>query len=265
MDDEQIVCRYRLSRPMILDLCRMFQTALARPTARSRAFPVSFQIMVALIFYATGSFQMVNADVHNISRPSVSKITRDVTACLKRVCNDYIKMPTDQAGLRNIMRGFHEKTDFPSLVVNVITYDSHKSISAKLCYHTIDSKLTHPRKIDEDIMREKRSKDDDNSKCCNGVLGYASNQAQMPVTCPDMKCCNQSETVAVVPIEDAFGFRFRCLPKTRIRPVCYQPGTEVRSSNQDADHIPRACCEGAKFEIELNKWYAAMSVKCVLR
>ncbi|ESO82518.1 hypothetical protein LOTGIDRAFT_146596, partial [Lottia gigantea] len=132
--------RYRLSRPMILDLCRTFQTAPARPTARSCAFPVSFQIMVALRFYATGSFQMVNADVHNISRPSVSKITRDVTACLKRVCNDYIKMPTDQTGLRNIMRGFHEKTDIPSVVgaidgthirIKAPTEDKHLYINRK--------------------------------------------------------------------------------------------------------------------------------------
>lgn len=116
MDDDQIVRRYRLSRPLILELCRMFENDLARPTARSRAFPVSFQIMVALRFYATGSFQMVNADVHNISRPSVSKITSDVTSCLKRVCRNYIKMPTDQAGLHNIMRGFYEKTNFPNVV-----------------------------------------------------------------------------------------------------------------------------------------------------
>ena len=46
---------------------------------RSHAFPVSLQIMVALRFYATGSFQQVNADVHNISKGSVSNITKDVT------------------------------------------------------------------------------------------------------------------------------------------------------------------------------------------
>ncbi|CAC5405578.1 unnamed protein product [Mytilus coruscus] len=109
MDDEKIVCRYKLSRPLILELCRMFQNDPARPTARSRAFQVSFQIMVALRFYTIGSFQMVNADDHNISRPSVSKLTRDVTPCLKRICKNYITMPTDQAGLNSINKGNQKK------------------------------------------------------------------------------------------------------------------------------------------------------------
>ncbi|VDI67347.1 Hypothetical predicted protein, partial [Mytilus galloprovincialis] len=84
LDDADIVRKYRLSRPMILELCGMFQNQLARPTKRSHAFPVSLQIMVALRLYATGSFQLVNADVHRISRASVSTITRDVTQCFKK-------------------------------------------------------------------------------------------------------------------------------------------------------------------------------------
>ncbi|CAC5410775.1 HARBI1 [Mytilus coruscus] len=146
MDDEQKVCRYRLSRPLILDLCGMSENDLARPTARCRAFSVSFQIMVALRFYATGSFQMVNADVHNISRPSVYKITSDVTSCLKRLCKNYIKMPTDEAGLHNIMRGYYEKTNFPNVVgaidgthirIKSPIEDEHLYVNRKTNYHSI--------------------------------------------------------------------------------------------------------------------------------
>ena len=72
--------------------------------------------MVALRFFATGSFQLVNADVHNITRASVSHITRDVTACLNRVCNQFIKMPTDQAELHTIMQGFYDIANFPNIV-----------------------------------------------------------------------------------------------------------------------------------------------------
>ena len=76
---------------MIIDICRMIEFDLQRPTRRSRAFPVSFQVMVALRFLATGNFQLVNTDVHSIS----ISITQDVTVCLKRVCNQHSKMPTD--------------------------------------------------------------------------------------------------------------------------------------------------------------------------
>jgi hypothetical protein len=80
----------------------MFEIEIQRPTRRSRAFPVSIQIMVALRFFATGSFQAVNGDIHNISQSSVSKITKDVTQCLVSICRQYIVMPTDPAELQGI-------------------------------------------------------------------------------------------------------------------------------------------------------------------
>ena len=130
LDDMDIIRKYILSRPLITNLCRMFQRDLQRSTMRSHAFPVSLQVMVALHFFATGNFQVVNADVHNISRASVSHITRDVTACLNRVCNQFIKMPTDQAELHTIMQGFYDIANFPNIVCAIDgTHDRIKSLS----------------------------------------------------------------------------------------------------------------------------------------
>jgi hypothetical protein len=50
-DDADIISKYMLSRPLILNLCQMFQNDLQRPTMRSHAFSVSLQIIVALRFY----------------------------------------------------------------------------------------------------------------------------------------------------------------------------------------------------------------------
>ena len=58
LDDTDIIRKYRLSRPLITNLCRMFQRDLQRSTMRSHAFPVSLQVMIALRFFATGSFQL---------------------------------------------------------------------------------------------------------------------------------------------------------------------------------------------------------------
>ena len=70
---------------------------------------VSLQVITALRFYAMGSFQAVSADVHRISRPSVSRVINDVTNCLVIIFSEHIKMPThDQQELVNIMGGFHE-------------------------------------------------------------------------------------------------------------------------------------------------------------
>ncbi|KAL8579479.1 hypothetical protein ACOMHN_025432 [Nucella lapillus] len=99
--------------------------------------------------------------------------------------------------------------------------------------------------------------------CCRGILGYASTNHVMPYPCAKSGCCNGSETVAVVPVDEALGFQFVCLPWTSIKPLCYQMGSVVYSSNQDPDHVPRACCLGARFAVLLNQWYAAMTIKCV--
>jgi hypothetical protein len=70
--------------------------------------------MVALRVYATGSFQVVIA-VHKISRPSVSRVIKDVTDCLVRVSSEFIKMSTQQESV-HIMQGFHDIAGFPNVI-----------------------------------------------------------------------------------------------------------------------------------------------------
>lgn len=114
--EEAIVGKYRLPRHIIIQLCQQFEYELKRPTLRSCALPVSLQIMVALRFFATGSFQDVVGDIHNISRQSVSYVLGDVVECLVRVANNYIFMPTNQGALNEIKRGFHEIAGFPNTI-----------------------------------------------------------------------------------------------------------------------------------------------------
>lgn len=72
--------------------------------------------MVAVRLYATVSFQLVNADFHHILRASVSYIARDVTQCMKNVCNQYISMPYDQAFLHALKQGFYDISNFPNAI-----------------------------------------------------------------------------------------------------------------------------------------------------
>jgi hypothetical protein len=124
----------------------MFEIELQRPTRRSRDFPVSIQIMVALRFVATGSFQAVYGDIHNISQSSVSKITKDVTQCLVCVCRQYVVMPTDPAELQGIMQGFYNIANFPKAIgaidgthvrIRSPTTDEHLHVNRKN-YHSVN-------------------------------------------------------------------------------------------------------------------------------
>ena len=58
MRDDELIARYRLDRPAILDFnrCHDFNRYLERPTRRSQSLPVSLQILIALRYYATGTF-----------------------------------------------------------------------------------------------------------------------------------------------------------------------------------------------------------------
>ena len=76
LDDDDIIAKYRLPRSN-----RRLYGDIKRPTLRSRSLSVSLQVMTALRFYATGSFQAVTADVHGLSRPSVSRVINDITNC----------------------------------------------------------------------------------------------------------------------------------------------------------------------------------------
>lgn len=87
--------------------------------------------MVALRFYAKGSFQQVNADVHRISRASVWYIIRDVPNCIKGISHQYFKIPVDQGELRNIMQGFHDIANFPNIVGTID--GTHSSYQVTLC------------------------------------------------------------------------------------------------------------------------------------
>lgn len=71
--------------------------------------------MVALRFYATGSYQAVTADVHRITRPNASRVIKDVTDCLVRLSPEFIKMPTQQESAHG-MQGFHDIASFPNVI-----------------------------------------------------------------------------------------------------------------------------------------------------
>ena len=68
MRDDELIARYRLDRPAILDLCHDFNRYLERSTRRSQSLPVSLQILIALRYYATGTFLSMVGDGHTVAK-----------------------------------------------------------------------------------------------------------------------------------------------------------------------------------------------------
>ncbi|KAL6490094.1 hypothetical protein MHYP_G00004390 [Metynnis hypsauchen] len=71
-DDDWLISRFRFPRAVLLELCAELGPVLERDTARNRASPVPLQVLTALGFLATGSFQRELADRSGISQSSLS-------------------------------------------------------------------------------------------------------------------------------------------------------------------------------------------------
>ena len=77
MSDSEIVSNYRLSRPMLLEICSGLET-LRRSSNRANALPVSLQVVIALRFFAKGEFQSENGEIHGVCPLSVSRSVHTV-------------------------------------------------------------------------------------------------------------------------------------------------------------------------------------------
>lgn len=114
LDDDEVIRRYRLPRQSIIDLCEALADDLDRATNRS--LPTSTQVMAALQYFATGSFQRVDGDLHGISQPSVSRCVNAVSTALCRRASTYIKFAADEASQRHVIGQFHDIAGFPNVL-----------------------------------------------------------------------------------------------------------------------------------------------------
>ncbi|KAL6458637.1 hypothetical protein MHYP_G00321090 [Metynnis hypsauchen] len=72
-DDDWLISCFRFPRAVLLELCAELGPVLEREAVRSRASPVPLQVLTALGFLATGSFQRGLADRSGISQSSLSR------------------------------------------------------------------------------------------------------------------------------------------------------------------------------------------------
>ena len=96
-------------------LLNLVEADLQRPTRRSYALTPATQLLVALRFYATGSFLEILGDGHGISKASVSRSVQAVTSALLRHIPDHslslrgaenqaVPLSAPPRGLKNFMK-----------------------------------------------------------------------------------------------------------------------------------------------------------------
>jgi len=81
-NDDYLLRYYRFPRREILDLINELDPYIQRTTDRSHPIPTTTQVLVALRFYSSGTFQSGLGESHGIQQSSVSKIIHDITNIL---------------------------------------------------------------------------------------------------------------------------------------------------------------------------------------
>ena len=116
IDDEHLLRYFRLPREEIVHLCQELGPTIGRRTRRSHALPVEGQLLIALRFYASGSFQSVIGDATRVHQSSVSRVIDSVTESLYRKGVREIKMPSGIEERTTTTEKFARKANFYKVI-----------------------------------------------------------------------------------------------------------------------------------------------------
>ena len=115
VSDEELRSRYRFGRDSIEFLTEILKNDLQRQTKRNHALSPIQQILVALRFFASGSFLQLIDDTVGLLKSSVSRAVKDISLALAQKQNEFILWPSP-AELREVNRGFYDKGGFPGVI-----------------------------------------------------------------------------------------------------------------------------------------------------
>lgn len=131
-DDVDFKYRYRFSRDVVLDLIDEFKDDIEGAFFRNTDISPTFQILLALRFFATGSFQRTAGDLHGVSIATAHRIIHRVARVIAMRKNRYVNFPSREE-YEQVKADFFAIAGFPNV------------IGAIDCTHI---KITKPRQDD---------------------------------------------------------------------------------------------------------------------
>ncbi|XP_018568688.1 putative nuclease HARBI1 [Anoplophora glabripennis] len=119
LTDEAFIKMFRFNKNMAIQLINSVSNFI-EPSSRSSAIDVDLKVLIALRFYAAGSYQFDTAsNVYcAVSQASASRAINEVTNALNRpeIFNRWVKYPSTVEELRAIRNKFYQKHGFPGVV-----------------------------------------------------------------------------------------------------------------------------------------------------
>ena len=117
LTEQEVISRYRFGSESIQYLTDQLTPDLERQTARNHALQPCDQVLVALRFFASGSFlELVGDTVGGMPKCTVSRIISRVSSALVSKHQQFIKWSESIAEQQVIKQGFYHKGGFPNVV-----------------------------------------------------------------------------------------------------------------------------------------------------
>ena len=113
--DEELRARYRFGRQSLEFIATLLSDDLRRSTRRNHAMPPLQQVLIALRFFASGSFLQVIGDTVGVDKSTVSRVVTNVSKALLARQNRFIKWPTNAEIVVN-KNEFYRRGKFPCVI-----------------------------------------------------------------------------------------------------------------------------------------------------
>ena len=91
--DEEFKNRYRLYKETALSLVNLIADELQLSTTKNKFVPPLLQVAIAMRFYATGNFQIIDGDLIGVSQPTVCRIIHRLSRKIAKNKKHFIKFP----------------------------------------------------------------------------------------------------------------------------------------------------------------------------
>lgn len=115
-NEEEFYRRYRLNKSTVRWLSDEIFDFDDRVTATSRRIPDHVQLLLALRYYACGSFQSVVGDTMGFSQATIWRAITKVSTLLSNRIDDFIVFPTESSVLNDMKTNFYNISEFPNCV-----------------------------------------------------------------------------------------------------------------------------------------------------
>lgn len=113
--DEEFIRRFRIEKNIVHLLVHTFERNLMPRNNRKNNLDPEYQVLVALDYFSSGSFQRVTGNSCRISQPAVSRIICRVARCIARLRPKFIGLPSQQE-TQIIKARFRNIANMPDIV-----------------------------------------------------------------------------------------------------------------------------------------------------